>query len=422
MPHTNTRIYVDTSTDPPTGVTTADIAAVLVRSTLDLGQLCGDVQWDDNANAWVRVNAINKFAKYKPVRKENMLDQAGNWWMADDGQCGLAINVYEELVDIAAKARTQHSDLLWAYNPPRGAAVTSGANIHGFEPYRLLDFNNYISNAEFPMPELFPDAEVTIVSHNATQGTAFHVPTVAQAIAQYSLGYNDVKPTGTTDDALGEYYFGAILVNIDEPTKWCGVTSTTKLKNESTQGWNGWTIYGLDSCTSAAQAYSQFRAIPMFSSVVIDQAYNQGTQTTLNGNFISADSIVGEMIYVHISGKYDLAISQSCIWRSSDPFVRGPLTIEVTTGPVQNVTLTNVQVNVVEKNDHTVVINGQNFGTVQLAIGTSEERASGAVTVEIYASVEDGFDPTKEYVLELECDQLVPPAIYTTTSINIVTS
>lgn len=420
MPHTNTRIYVDTSTDPPTGITHDDIGAVLVRSARDNGQLCGDVQWDDNANAWVRVNAINKFAKYKPVRKENMLDNRDDWWRAGDGNCGLSINHYEQLSDLVAKVRARHSDLLWEHLPPRGAAVATGPDPHGFEPYRLLDFNNYIHNAEFPMPYLFTDAEVTIVDHDATYSTAFAIPTVAQAIAQYSLGFSDIRPTGTTGDALGEYYFGAVLVNEDEPSKWCVVTSENKLKNESTQGWNGWTIYGLDDCTSAAQAYSQFRAIPFFSSIPIEDAFNQDYEDDITGDFVTADNNTGEMIYVHINGKYDLAISQSCIW--SDPFVRGTLTIEVTTGPVQNVTLTNVQVNVVEKNDHTVVINGQNFGTVQLAIGASEERASKAVTVEIYASVEEGFDPTKEYVLELTCDQLVPPAIYTTTSINIVTS
>lgn len=401
-----TKVFVDTANNIGLGV--HEVARCLGRTTLDVGQLCGDV----NASG-VRVNVTNKWAKYKPVRKANMYAHAGDWWMADDGKCGLAFTTYEELTTFITQVRALSSSLLWGYAPPRGFATYR-------EPYRLLDFDGYNHLASFQMPYLNEGIELTIVSHDATHASVYAVP---QGVAD-SLVLSDVHPAGTVDDALSEYYFGIILLNVDsgETGKWCAATAATKIGSVSTDVWNGLTIYGLDESTSAAKAYSEFRAIPFFSSVTIDEATNQSSSNDPTGTFLSANDNVGVPMYVHINGKYDLEITHNCYWSSTDPYVRGTATIADTSGPLKDIPLTNVQISIVEKNDHSVEVNGYNYGSTTIYHGI-DERAEGSISgIALYAPSGTGsgeLDPSKEYVLCLYCDQLLSP-VYSTQTIRIL--
>lgn len=137
MGHSNGKIT------PP--VNTADVSYVTRRGSNDVGTLCGSNPM------------INKFAKYKPVRLQNVIDSTvingvqqlntstkqwlstANWWRGDDGKCGLNVNVYDTEYKL-----TQGFESDWGYLPPRGNSVTPK------EPYRLIDFNYYNHSAQMP--------------------------------------------------------------------------------------------------------------------------------------------------------------------------------------------------------------------------------------------------------------------------------
>lgn len=126
----------------PVGV--GEVCNVLVTNHADVGWVC------------TRDTLINKFAKYKPVRLQNVIDttvingvaqlnndktwkSTAKWWRGDDGRCGLSISVYDTEYKL-----TQGFTNDWAYLPPRGSSVTPN------EPYRLIDFNQYNHTARCP--------------------------------------------------------------------------------------------------------------------------------------------------------------------------------------------------------------------------------------------------------------------------------
>lgn len=399
MAHTSIKVFKTSSS----GIEVEEVANILGRPGCRfVGQLCSDQ--DGNGNI---VNKTNKMAKIKPVRLINVYetDEIANWWMGNDGKCGLRITTYEQLSDFVSAVRSGLQLLLWKYLPPRGIRPGNDE-----EPLRLLDFDGYNRLAEFPMPYLSPySPEYSIVGADASYASAYVLPSSAYPLDSLSLA--DIHPTGTTDDALDEYYFGAVFINVDEPNKWCVGTSSVKLKNLTSGVWNSLTVYGMNSATTSAKAYSEFLAVPFFSSKALTTAFNQGYTNDISGVFLSADNVVGETVYTHLSGKYDLAISNSSRWSANDPYVRGSITLSVLTGPIQDVTLHNVQINIYRNSDGDIP-NGITLGTVTLYAGV-DDRAEGDITINIAASEDsEGFDPSENYVIQLTCDELVGPAIY----------
>lgn len=396
-----TEVGISTQLGGP-GISIPEIASVLRRTTQHLGQLAGDV--DGNGN---RVYKTNKWAKFKSVRKANMFASQGEWWRADDGKCGLSITVYEELSDLVAAVRARSSALRWDYLPPRGEG--SG---HDTEPQRAGMFDGYYHLAQFPMPYLnpySPEYEVES-SGNATYASAFVVPTISD-FASLCLAIADIKPNGTTDDALNEYYFGAVLINVDEPNSWCVCTSLAKIKNLTTDAGSRFTVYGIASACTSGRAYSEFVAIPFFSSEQITAPFNPSTSEDISGSFLSADNLIGSTIFARLRGKYDLSIYYEATWRYSDPWVRGNVTISVTTGPTGvDVTLHNARVDIYRLSDGDIP-NGQSLGTVLLEAPGMDDRAEGTFSIDIYASEDGDFDPTEDYVLQLTCDELPSPAL-----------
>ena len=107
-----------------------DIAYVLNRtSEHHIERLSGDVDASGN-----RVNAIKKWAKYKPVRWNNREVPSDSYRRAM--LWGLSFNS-----GVNRNANSQNP--YWVYNPPRG-------NSHN-EPHRVLDFDRYFHGAECPM-------------------------------------------------------------------------------------------------------------------------------------------------------------------------------------------------------------------------------------------------------------------------------
>lgn len=135
MSHNNGKIYIDTSVTPNKGIDPiADVAYVLGRNTGDYGQLCGDVD-----NLGVRVNAINKWAKNKPVRHSSVAVLTSAQRIS--ALHGLQLPRYN-----ATDFKTHYSDA-WGYLPPRGKGNgESGAN----EWLRIRDFDGYIHDT-YPM-------------------------------------------------------------------------------------------------------------------------------------------------------------------------------------------------------------------------------------------------------------------------------
>lgn len=147
MSHANGRIYVDTSTTPNKGIDVrGDVAYILGRNTGDVGQLCGDVD-----ASGTRVNAIKKWAKYKPYRNSSPATTLAARIAAF---YGMSISVFTELgtpstVNSFFK-RLIDGDLLWEFAPPRGLATYS-------ERYRILDFDGYYHNAVCPVGDMASD-------------------------------------------------------------------------------------------------------------------------------------------------------------------------------------------------------------------------------------------------------------------------
>lgn len=134
MPHdSNGRIF----TQNGQGIDVrADVAYVLGRSTGDVGQLCGDVRWDDNEQAWVDAHAINIYTKHKPVRWNSPAPLTSAQLGAL--RWGLSLNANPVL-------SKNYQDPYWKYAPPRGRSRS--------EWYRILDFDGYNHRAISPLQE-----------------------------------------------------------------------------------------------------------------------------------------------------------------------------------------------------------------------------------------------------------------------------
>lgn len=125
MPNSNGKIYVDNTTNPPKGVSIADVQTVLGETSGDLGTLC-------------QSNNINKYSKFKPVRW-NTIGQVS----LNDLRHPLCYGIY---VDASMDFQAEEQYPYWQYRQPRG-----WDGYH--EPYRLHDFNGYNHNAQNPMKE-----------------------------------------------------------------------------------------------------------------------------------------------------------------------------------------------------------------------------------------------------------------------------
>lgn len=143
----------------------------IVYDPVGVGEICCLLGTNHADVGWVcsRGTLINKFAKYKPVIKANLLDTTGQlnggtganknkwkssatWWKGDDNKCGLTLT-----------KRTTGSSLVtnwgtdWGYNPPTGGTAA---------PYRLIDFNYYDHNANVPLYVGYPTQYVINQSNN----------------------------------------------------------------------------------------------------------------------------------------------------------------------------------------------------------------------------------------------------------------
>lgn len=140
MPNSNGRIYVDNTTDPPKGVSIADVQTVLGTTVNTLDGLCTH----ENINMWSKckpIHAQNKENPISPIDYESS-EQITNY------HCGLSVVMADNEIDFinAVKAAFISSDyqdkdgncVMVKYDRPQGGIGS---------PYRLSDFNGYNHNS-----------------------------------------------------------------------------------------------------------------------------------------------------------------------------------------------------------------------------------------------------------------------------------
>ena len=191
----------------------SDLASVLGISGTSLADAC-------------RSSAINKWAKYKPVRYPNIntvpgWDSANNrwgsgaiWWKATDGLCGFSTDVGTEFgtpTDSQAKPwsyKLIHGELGWTYNKPTGGSSA---------PYRLTDFACYYHDAIAPYGDI--GATTIYIDQNGDARIDWEVVDVD---SYYNLKLTDIQPGG---NSLSDLYLGVILYS---GSTWNVYTSSTK--------------------------------------------------------------------------------------------------------------------------------------------------------------------------------------------------
>ena len=121
------------------GLNSWEAAAALRRSTQDWGHLIGDIRYDDQEQEWVRANAINKWARFKPINydyKTDPLSDAEFEGCYADKQSGIYYGL--EIIpgtglSFALSTWPAMHDTQYLYHPPTGGAAS---------PYRISDFSS----------------------------------------------------------------------------------------------------------------------------------------------------------------------------------------------------------------------------------------------------------------------------------------
>ena len=134
------------------GLSVWEVARALGRNVLDVGQLCGDIAYENGA--WVRVNVINKWAKCKPQRVTDRLApltdavRAANDYGFDTTEdSGMARSGGADAVTYLMNKIISNGGASWNYLVPRGMNNPSQGH---HEWFRLLDFDGYYKDARAP--------------------------------------------------------------------------------------------------------------------------------------------------------------------------------------------------------------------------------------------------------------------------------
>lgn len=181
-------------------VSISDVNTVLGAGTNDLGSLCKHTN-------------INKWARFKPVVRKNLLGISDDYYKADTLDFGLTPKQSTSLSGLSASYNG--TDNGWIYTPPTG-----GMNA----PYRLTDFDKYDNDAEAPVN----GANVKPVKI-FTSDSAANKLGVALALSKYT-GYNiKLNELGTLENC----YLGIYATN-GTMSRWITTTKTIKVAPNET--------------------------------------------------------------------------------------------------------------------------------------------------------------------------------------------
>lgn len=177
MAHTSTRIYIDISTNPDTGISINDAQVVLPDNSNDIGNL-------------ERSSNINKWAKYKPIRYYTMsgntkvpylgiLTDAMRKGTVIDNNAGIYYGLQLSDVQVTQDTATWDNihDSDFTYLPPRG--FSQG------EAFRFHDWDGYSSNA-VPNPYASFNSAGTITGYYDS----------VNGITGITVGYSEANQTG----------------------------------------------------------------------------------------------------------------------------------------------------------------------------------------------------------------------------------
>lgn len=251
MAHDANRIYIDTSATPNVGISIGDIQTVVGSSANDVGRLC-------------RVTGINKYSLHKPVRAALLAvltdAQFGavDWGYripataalasligyVDDEESGSTPSAW----DPSSNGETSADDYAylangWWYARPRGGITV--------EPYRLLDFNEYLGSTEYLFKmelarttvdngaffvDLYTNINLAAPNFNSfdnTNGMMFLVAVVKSGAAVSTAKFKSAP----TDSITGSYVYSAVEFTSDE----VGTSSSSEV---FTGGTGDYYVYG----------------------------------------------------------------------------------------------------------------------------------------------------------------------------------
>lgn len=137
MPNSNGRIYVDNSTNPPKGVSFADVQTVLGISNVRESELCTH----DNINRWAKCKPIAAANIVRPLDYEHA-EQVFNY------HCGLSV-VYSasSFNDFLSKVRSTLNNNDYKYLNEYVAVKYDRPTGTMASPFRISDFDGYRHNA-----------------------------------------------------------------------------------------------------------------------------------------------------------------------------------------------------------------------------------------------------------------------------------
>lgn len=198
--YVNGRVFIDTSTDPDTGISIGDIQKAVGRGTGDLGLLCSDQEWYDTGEtdqqgnpvyALRRINKIKVYAKYKPngstlkARLTLAQRQAANCGIdCSDSSTGCFSTSPASLME-RAKANCE-----WNKDLPT--------------VFRILDFEEYNANASQPFQSM-----TDIVGNTTGDNTMYLNINLVPIVESYNMQVEDLVEALTRHgNTLSQFGYG----------------------------------------------------------------------------------------------------------------------------------------------------------------------------------------------------------------------
>ena len=367
----------------------------------------GDICTSSHINPWSRKKPVI-WNQWNPDRTLNA------WWKTANGMCGFRVNttsqdysqrdVFTELSSLAAEfiAGRYHP---WVYERPTGGSSS---------PYRLLDFDGYSHNAQSPAGEVF---STMYDVQNGNTNIGVRQPDNDDG---YSLTIDDFPGFSVDGDdfILPDCYLGVMLLNPTDNT-WVASTLSTRLGAMTLDSRVYITFTGA-SVVLSVNPVTSVKAILFFSSVSF-VGKSSADENDTSGVFMSAFGAPTTTVSLHRWGTVAITTfgpaypDEDLVWRNA--YVTCPMGVSVTSGTTA--TLHNATINIVLLSDATAYNNGEiNLTTFRSRYFENSTlpmtltlNPSTVVNMSIYASTEDGFNPSLAYVCVLEADELTTPVI-----------
>lgn len=272
MPNSNGRIYIDTSIDPPKGVSFADVQTVLGTTVNTLDGLCTH----ENINMWARykpetaVTGLTSFGITPITLQQRTLNS-----FSIETKVNTGVGSVSTLVD-RLRAGTQQDCFI--YKKPFGTSAS---------PYRISDFNNYWHNAPCPIRAPYNTTDTLGVTSQGRLQLYYYVDVTG---SDYGLGLKDLRFQNDSQQ-LSSYYFGILIYN---NSTYAAATQDHVMGTEQQEG--------LDvTLTGVPQTTATYTMVPFFSTQPIASANDSFVGSIYPMIWASQDiNVVAESQYIQI--------------------------------------------------------------------------------------------------------------------------